>query len=105
MDVVLEFFDTFLFDRLYATVLPIHPSVSSFDPISTIAASFKGYHDVNSSWYGGSSLGEGDFARSSWHYQPASQYLSVQPGEYAYMSRWDRDNIFRQAFSFWILVW
>ena len=105
MDVVLEFFDTFLFDRIYANVLPIHPSVSSFDPISTIAASFKGYQNVNASWYGDSGVGGGEFASSSWQYQPASQYLSVQPSEYAYMSRWDRDNIFRQAFSFWVLVW
>ena len=47
----------------------------------------------------------GEFARSSWLFQPASQYLSVQPSEYAYMSRWDRDNIFRQSLSFWVLVW
>ena len=81
MDVVLEFFDTFLFDRVYANVLPIHPSVSSFDPISTIAASFKGYQNVNASWYGDSGVAGGEFARSSWQYHPASQYLSVQPSD------------------------
>ena len=105
MDIVLEFFDTFLFDQLYATALPIHPSVSSLDTISTIAASLKGYHNVNSSWNGASVVAGGEFARSSWEYQPASQYLNVQPREYAYMSRWDRDNIYRQSLSFWILVW
>jgi lathosterol oxidase len=105
MDIVLEFFDTFLFDRLYATALPIHPSLSSFDSISTIASSFKGYHDVNGNWSGAFGMGGGEFVRSSWEYQHASQYLSVQPSEYAYMSRWDRDNIYRQSLSFWILVW
>lgn len=101
MDIVLEIFDTFLFDRIYANVLPIHPSVSAFDPISTIAASLKGYNNADAT----RSVIGGEFARSGWEFQPASQYLSVQPSEYAYMSRWDRDNIFRQSMSFFILVW
>ena len=105
MDVVLEVFDTFLFDRIYANVLPIHPSVSSFDPISPIAASLKGYHNGNASWNAIPSVVGGEFARSGWEYQSASQYLSVQPSEYAYMSRWDRDNIFRQSFSLFIITW
>ena len=104
MDVFLEIFDTFFFDRLYANVLPIHPSVSSFDPISTLAASLKGYSNANSSWNGTTSVGNSEFARSVWQHQPASEYFTVQPSEYAYMSRWDRDNLWRQCVSLYIIT-
>ena len=104
MDVVLEVFDTFVLDCIYANVLPIHPSASSVDPVSTIASSWKGYADINGT-YAASNAAGGDFARSGWLFQPASQYLSVQPSEYAYMSRWDRDNIYRQAASLYLLTW
>ena len=104
MDVVLEVFDTFFFDRIYANVLPIHPSVSSFDPISTIAASFKGYGVNNSSTWGGARAG-GEFARSGWEWKPASQYFSVRPSEYAWMSRWDRDDFYRQVTSLYFVTW
>lgn len=105
MDVVLEVADTFLFDRLYASVLPAQSSVSSFHPISTIAASWKGYTDVNSTWEAATRLADGGFAHSAWQWQPASQYVGFQPTEYAYMSRWDRDNVFRQTLSLYALTW
>lgn len=104
MDVVLEIFDTLLFDPIYANVLPIHPSVSTFDPISTIAASLKGYSGHNASWSAASSAADGGFGRSSWQFQPASQYFSVQPSECAYLSRWDRDNIYRQGVSLYFVT-
>lgn len=103
MDVVLEVFDTLLFDRIYANVLPIHPAVSSFDPISTITASWKGYLDSNATFATGPAVG--DYAPSGWQFTPASNYFSVQPGEYAYMSRWDRDNVWRQLVSLYIITW
>ena len=103
MDVVLEVFDTFLFDRAYANALPIHPSILSFDPISTIAASLKGYQDVNASWSG--SIPTSDSSRSGWQYNAATQYFGLEPSEYAYMSRWDRDNIYRQTLSLYLITW
>lgn len=103
MDVVLEIADTYLFDRLYANLLPIHPSVSAFDPISTTAASLKG-HSNNASWNTAAGV-VGEFARSGWQFAPASQYFSAQPSEYAYMSRWDRDNFWRQLVSLYALTW
>lgn len=104
MDVVLEIFDTFLLDRLYANVLPIHPSVSSFDPVSTLSASLKGHDAFNTTGYG-SAESAGEFARSGWTYTPATQYLPIEPSEYAYMSRWDRDNIWRQTVSLYCITW
>ena len=99
MDVVLEAFDTFLFDRLYANALPIGPSHSTFDPVSTLAASFKGYNET----YG--LAPEVPFTRSGWQWEPSNSYFSLQPSEFAYLSRWDRDNIFRQALSLYIITW
>lgn len=104
MDVVLEVFDTFLFDRVYANLLPIHPSVSSFDPISTIAAGLKSYAETNATAFT-DPTGQGEALRSAWQFEPASSYFSVQPSEFAYMSRWDRDNIYRQFVSFYIITW
>lgn len=101
MDVVLEVFDTFLFDRLYANALPISPSVSTFDPVSTIAASLKAFGSNETI---GLSQG-GPFARSGWQWEPSNSYFSLEPSDFAYLSRWDRDNIYRQALSLYIITW
>ncbi|KAK3715434.1 c-5 sterol desaturase [Vermiconidia calcicola] len=103
MDFVLETFDTFILDRLYAAALPIHTAVSQFEPISTTAASIKGY-DANATWDAAAAVGGGEFARSGWQFSPASQYWNAQPSEYAWMSRWDRDNIYRQFISLYLLT-
>nr|POE65075.1 delta(7)-sterol 5(6)-desaturase [Quercus suber] len=103
MDVVLEIFDTLLFDRIYANVLPIQTAVASFDPISTIAASFG--KNINATWDPAASLADSSLARSGWQYTPASQSFSLQPSEYAWQSRWDRDNIWRQAVSLYAVTW
>jgi lathosterol oxidase len=98
MDVVLEAFDTYLFDRIYANVLPISSAVT-FDPVSTITASLKAVNATLLQEQGGA------LARSSWQYQPSTEYFSFEPSEYAYQSSWDRDNIFRQFFSLYIITW
>lgn len=104
MDVVLEIFDTFVFDRVYANILPIQSSITNFDPVSTIAASFKNsLVDANASYAQPPAVG--DYGLSAWTFQPASPLFSVEPSEYAYMSRWDRDNIFRQCVSMFALTW
>ncbi|KAK4540939.1 hypothetical protein LTR36_008447 [Oleoguttula mirabilis] len=105
MDVILDVLDTLFLDRLYATALPLaSAAVASFDPISTIAASLKGYSS-NATFDSASSSLDGSFARSAWQYQPTSQYFSLQPSEFAYLSQWDRDNIYRQALSLYLVTW
>ncbi|KAK4570000.1 c-5 sterol desaturase [Recurvomyces mirabilis] len=105
MDVVLELADTFLFDRLWANLLPINPAVANFDPISTITAGFKSSFDYNATYNTASSAsaalaGDASLARSSaWSFQPSSEWFSVQPSEFAWMSRWDRDNVWRQMLT------
>ncbi|KAF1981811.1 C-5 sterol desaturas-like protein [Aulographum hederae CBS 113979] len=90
MDIVLEAFDTYLFDPIYATLLP-------------------------STFYGGKLSALGDRALNSsllqdavpnylYHYKPASEYLSFPPSDYAYMSSLTRDNVIRQAISLYLIT-
>lgn len=95
MDVVLEIFDTFTLDRLYATLLPLTPSMLAFSTIDPLATS------PNATW---SSMREAA-TPAAYTFQPASQYLSFEPSSYAYMSRWPRDNIFRQFISLFLITW
>jgi lathosterol oxidase len=93
MDIVLEIFDTFLFDRMYSTVLPTS-GLSSFRQLSQNA--------VSSTL---SSLREGATMTPQHTYQPASKILSFQPSDWAYRSAWPRDNIYRQATSLFLITW
>lgn len=90
MDVVLEVFDHFVFDRLYASLLP-----------ST------GYAGVASQKFAGNATYPvlDQLATGNYHYEPATQYISFQPSDFAYMSQWNRDNIYRQATSLFLITW
>ncbi|KAL1608378.1 c-5 sterol desaturase [Paraconiothyrium brasiliense] len=91
MDLVLEGFDSFLFDPIYATLLPAKtPGLSPNATFSSLrevptAASYA--------------------AQNNWQYEPASQYLSFTPGKYAYMSEWARDDWRRQLVTLFLITW
>ena len=93
MDIILEGFDTYLFDRLYATLLPAQFPNHGLSGTSA-NATFSSVHEVPTS-----------YASSTYQYQPASQYLSFQPTQYAYMSRWSRGDWWRQALSLYLITW
>ena len=82
MDVVLEVLDTFGFDWLYATLLP---ASSPFNA--------GRFHDVSNS------------SLPSMLYKPASQYLKLEPSQYAYMSALPRDNVWRQGITLYLITW
>ncbi|KAF2176259.1 hypothetical protein K469DRAFT_678885 [Zopfia rhizophila CBS 207.26] len=88
MDLVLEAFDTFLFDPIYATLLPAQSSAfkanTTFSSVREIPATYP---------------------PSTWQYQPASNYISFEPGKYAYMSQWARDDWRRQFLSLYMITW
>jgi hypothetical protein len=87
MDIVLEAFDTFLFDPIYATLLPGNASaLVSNNPFSAGEISFG-------------------TPAPRWEYVPASQYLSFEPRKYAYMSRWSRDDWRRQLLNLYFITW
>ncbi|KAI0996841.1 putative Delta(7)-sterol 5(6)-desaturase [Podosphaera aphanis] len=84
MDIALEFCDTFLFDRIFASVLPV-PILQYDDFQNNTNSNLKAF--------------------SSWQFKPASSILSFTPGDAAYLSRWNRDNIYRQAISLFLITW
>lgn len=88
MDIVLEVFDTFILDRLYATILPTitaipNGRISSNDATSTYSSQRELPTAVHS----------------------ASRFFQLEPSEYAYMSAWPRDNIWRQGLSLYLITW
>ncbi len=89
MDIILEVFDTFLFDRLYAKILPAPSFASSYSPLKHGAASatFSSMREMPTA------------------YHAASQFLQLEPSQWAYMSAWPRDNVYRQALTLYLVTW
>ncbi|MCJ1375465.1 c-5 sterol desaturase [Loxospora ochrophaea] len=87
MDVVLEVFDTFLFDRLYAQFLPASSIPVAQDAAHSATPTFSSMRELPTA------------------YHAASQFLQLQPSHWAYMSAWPRDNIWRQTVSLYLITW
>lgn len=94
MDVVLEVLDTYVFDRMYATALPLQHSALTSSPLDGLAP------NPNSTW---AALEHQSI--QNFKFQPASQFFHVEPSQYAYMSQLPRDNAVRQAFSLFLTTW
>ena len=86
MDVILEICDTFFFDYVYATLLP----TSSADGIGNGSMS---------------SLTFSNAREMSKAFAPASQYIQLAPSDFAFMSTLQRDNIWRQTLSLYLITW
>jgi lathosterol oxidase len=97
MDVVLEGFDTYLFDRLYAAILPASPSTVAYNgfkaAVGSANATFSSMREEPTAYY------------NTYQFHPASEYLSFSPSKYAYMSSLPRDDVFRQALSLFLITW
>ncbi|KAJ5021038.1 hypothetical protein J3E73DRAFT_355145 [Bipolaris maydis] len=90
MDVVLEVADTFIFDPLYAKLLPAYPAALVANAtLSSIREEPTAYARPH----------------ATWHYEPATQFFSTTPSKYAYMSQWPRDDWRRQALSLYLITW
>ncbi|KAI9797740.1 MAG: c-5 sterol desaturase [Candelina submexicana] len=93
MDIVLEAFDTFIFDRVYATLVPASPADAqlSLNASRNVAAdaTFSSVRELP----------------TVYQYHAASKYLQFQPSPYAYLSRLPRDNIYRQAITLYLITW
>ncbi|KAF2490470.1 hypothetical protein BU16DRAFT_494513 [Lophium mytilinum] len=90
MDLVLELFDTFLFDPIYATVFPASSAFSGLKGNATLSSIREAATGIPA---------------AVWQYEPASEYLSFTPGKYAYMSELPRDDWRRQLLSLFIITW
>lgn len=94
MDVILEVFDTFVGDRVYAQLLP------AFSPaLKSHLASHNGSYSSLTQQHGAQAY------MSTYKYQPSTQFLSLEPSDFAYMSQWPRDNMYRQALSLFFITW
>ena len=95
MDIILEVVDTLFLDRVYAKLLPASSSQYLLQKASNVATSTF------------SSIREGATPAPQYKYiyEPASRLFSLEPTDWAYMSSWPRDNIFRQGISLFAIVW
>ncbi|KAK0711625.1 hypothetical protein B0H67DRAFT_493504 [Lasiosphaeris hirsuta] len=85
MDVILEVTDTFMFDYMYAWVLPATPAPYDFPDKVHANASAQAF--------------------SSWQYTPSTKLFSIEPSQAAYASAWSRDNVYRQGLSLFLILW
>ena len=91
MDVVLEIADSFIFDPLYATLLPgasAQPFVAN--------ATFSSFKEEPTGFA---------VPHATWQYEPSTHFFSIKPSKYAYMSAWNRDDWQRQALSLYLITW
>ncbi|CAF9911489.1 MAG: c-5 sterol desaturase [Heterodermia speciosa] len=87
MDVILEVVDTFLFDRFYATLLPGSTPIVKNNIVKDATSTFSSRREIPTA-----------IPRSH-------QLFQLKPSQYAYMSQWDRDNIYRQSVSLYLITW
>jgi hypothetical protein len=91
MDIVLEVVDTFIFDPLYAKLLPgVTPSPFGAN------ATYLSYKAEPTSF---------TVPHATWQYEPSTHHFSLQPSQYAYMSAWARDDWRRQAITLFLITW
>jgi lathosterol oxidase len=91
MDIVLEAFDAYLFDTIYAQLFPAAPRPIAYTGNGT--STLSSMREEPTAYY------------NDYRYQPASQYISFSPSKYAYMSSLPRDNMWRQAMSLFTITW
>lgn len=87
MDIALEVTDTYFFDHFYSTILPAKSSL-----LNAVGQQING-----------TTLSPK--IASTWQYHPSNSFLQFEPTEAAYTSQWNRDNIYRQAFSLFLITW
>lgn len=88
MDIILEVVDTFVFDKVYAYLLPAQQI-----PMSSSDYAVDGLNKT------------AEIISTAWSYVPATSYLTLQPRAEAWMSAWPRDYILRQFISLFAITW
>ena len=88
MDIVLEVFDTFIFDRLYAGLLPKSSLFYTSTAPKNASSTFTSMRELPTAVHCSS-----------------SQFVQLAPSQYAYMSAWPRDNILRQTLTLYLITW
>jgi Delta7-sterol 5-desaturase len=95
MDIVLEVFDTFVFDRFYATVVPASSTSYISQYVKNAATStFSSIREMGT-----------QTPTQKYIYEPASQIINFTPSHWAYASALPRDNPYRQFLSLFTITW
>lgn len=87
MDIVLEVLDTFLFDRFWSTVYPASTFNYPKDAVKHSTATFSSIRELPTAIHS------------------STQFFQLAPSRYAYMSKWPRDNIWRQFCTLYLITW
>lgn len=87
MDIVLEVFDTFLFDRFWSTVYPASTLNYPNNVVKDATTTFSSMRELPTAIHS------------------STQFFQLAPSRYAYMSQWPRDNICRQFFTLYLITW
>ncbi len=87
MDIVLQIFDTFLFDRFYTAVYPASSMFYTENAVKQATATFSSMREMPTIVH------------------PTTQFFHLAPSQYAYMSQWPRDNIWRQFLTLYLITW
>lgn len=85
MDIILELVDYYAADQAYASLMPI--KLTAFDYI----------HGNNNT--------QATLRRSAWEYTPSTHLFYLEPTPAAYESIWDRDNMYRQFLTLFLVTW
>lgn len=95
MDIILEFFDTYLLDRAYAAAVPASSTSFISQYVKGVATStFSSMREMGT-----------QTPTQKYVYKPASQYINFTPSSWAYASALPRDNVYRQLLSLYMITW
>ncbi|KID76771.1 uncharacterized protein G6M90_00g071150 [Metarhizium brunneum] len=84
MDVVLDLYETYIGDHVYARLLPAHPPPYDADLFANTTIFPFGLEC---------------------EYKPPTKYFTVRPSPAVCQSAWARDNILRQSIDLFLLLW
>lgn len=87
MDIILEVFDTFLFDRFWATIHPASPLQYTENAVKDATTTFTSMRELPTAIHA------------------STQFFQLEPSKFAYMSEWPRDNIWRQFLTLYLITW
>ena len=87
MDILLEIFDTFLFDRFWSIVYPTSTLNNQKHAVKDTTATFSSMRELPTAIHA------------------STQFFQLAPSRYAFMSQWPRDNIWRQLFTLYLITW
>ena len=88
MDIVLQVFDTFLFDRFWAFVHPASTFTDTRNVVKLPTTTFSSRREVPTAIINAS-----------------TKFFQLEPSPYAFMSAWPRDNIWRQFITLYMITW